>query len=150
MSEKAKEALAILSSKFNVIEATRGTIIISVGNAKVIYYPNREWYSTPLFQDGRGLNNLINKLENLNKKPNVGSSGWFYWNVDKEEFRSKGKVEVPMFSTTVFQEASDFKRNNPQSVIVRTCISGSRIVYQQITRHEVMSKYTTFDKRKSK
>ena len=128
----------------------KGQIVIDINGQKIYYYTNREWFSSKLFEDGRGFDNLIVNLTRLIGSKPVPAKRYEYWCVDKEAYRVTGKVEIPMFSTTVFQEASDFKRNNPQSVIVRTCISGSRIVYQQITRHEVMSKYTTFDKPKSK
>lgn len=75
---------------------------------------------------------------------------YYYWCVNGEDFRAKGRVETPLFSTQIFTEASEFKSKNPQSVIVRTGIGHKGIIFQQITRHEVRSKFSTFDKSKNK
>lgn len=85
----------------------------------------------------------MKKSETKNQNPTLRyNQGWWYWNVDREEFRAKGKVDLPLFSTKVFQEAQDFKNAHPNSIIVRTKVGMNGITYQQVTRHEVKTRFS--------
>lgn len=43
----------------------QGQIVIDINGQKIYYYPKKEWYSSRLFEDGRGFENLMIELKKL-------------------------------------------------------------------------------------
>ena len=140
--EKWKFAVRRFEEMKLKFSAKKGEIVIHINGHNVYYFPTKEWYSSKLFADGRGFENLMNELQRL-QGTNINYTKFYeYWCIDKEAYRVTGQVNEPMFRSTNFQEASDFKAKNPQSVIVRTGIGHKGIIFQQITRHEINSRYS--------
>ncbi len=129
---------------------TQGAIEIVHNRGIVLYYPSKQWFTGRTVKDGRGWDNLISQLKGIEKK-NVdtfkGKSRGYavgkndlskYWIVDRDEFRTKGKVFNPILITDNIEDARMKIVHYPNAVITKTIYitfeNTIRIKYQQIVR----------------